>query len=67
MITTLCSSIAQAGETEDERVQNMANYLVDYAQRCMSSTRATPFERAFLKFHSSLLFVVGLQFICNMN
>jgi len=58
-MVTICSLVARAGGTEDEQVQNMADRMVDYARQCMRSrTRVSPFERAFLKLHSLLLFIV---------
>jgi len=50
MITTLCSYAAQAGETEDEQVQNMADDMVDYVQQCMEDMKkVTPIQCAFLR------------------
>jgi hypothetical protein len=38
-----------AGETEDERVQKMADNIASYAQLCMTGASPTPFQSAFSK------------------
>jgi hypothetical protein len=43
-----------AAQTEDERVQKMADNIASYARQCMTSEMITPFERAFSKKKSEL-------------